>query len=434
MSDRRSPEGRGLPSWVRAYLANYRGLPTLVYGLALVQVLNRAGAMVLPFLPLWFGKVHGFEDATTGLLMASYGSGAVLGTFLGGHFTDWFGARRTLLTSLVLAALGLLVLGRLEGFVPIAVGCVLLGGFTESHRPAISTLVARATPDASRPEAMAFLRLAVNLGMSIGPVVGGALALHDYAWLFPVNAATCTLAAVTCWFVFRWTPAPPHAPARREKGDGLSPWRDRPFLGFVGLTFIAALVFLQVFNTYGLDHERRFGFDEFDIGLLFAFNTLLIVFFEMPLTRLLRRRHPLRLTGLGMVFVGLGLGMVAFDLGVPWLIAAVFVWTLGEMLFGPFGATYTARRAPPGREGAWFGLFNVAFSTAFLLAPLLGFAVLEHFGPRVLWALCCLLGVGGWPLYLLLARSSDSLGRFTPRRARARAAEAAAPEHPALGP
>ena len=171
-----------------------------------------------------------------------------------------------------------------------------------------------------------------------------------------------------------------------EGTRGPSPWRDPAFLGFVGLTFISALIFVQAFSTYSVHHEEAYAYTESDVGILFAINTLLIVLIEMPLTARFERHHPLRMVGVGTALLATGLGLLAFTpdpgwLHFAWPFVAVTILTVGEMLFGPFGAAHTARRAPSGAEGRWYGLFNAAFSLATILAPSVGFWVYQHLGP-----------------------------------------------------
>jgi MFS family permease len=57
-----------------------------------------------------------------------------------------------------------------------------------------------------------------------------------------------------------------------------------------------------------------------------------------------------------------------------------------------------ASRAQEGNHGRYMGLYSVAFSIAFIVAPPLGTGVYERFGPDALW-----LGIGaaGLPLALL---------------------------------
>jgi MFS family permease len=57
-------------------------------------------------------------------------------------------------------------------------------------------LIGRLTGPEQRKMAFALSRLAVNLGMSIGPVMGGFLAMRSFRSLFYVDGTTTILAGV----------------------------------------------------------------------------------------------------------------------------------------------------------------------------------------------------------------------------------------------
>ncbi len=74
---------------------------------------------------------------------------------------------------------------------------------SESFRPALFASVVQVTTPAVRTRSLALLRMAVNLGMSAGPAVGGFLAVHDWTLLFVADALTCWAAAVVLLLTLR---------------------------------------------------------------------------------------------------------------------------------------------------------------------------------------------------------------------------------------
>ena len=96
------------------------------------------------------------------------------------------------------------------------------------------------------------------------------------------------------------------------------------------------------------------------------------------------------MAGAGGLLIGIGFGLMPFGSTTAFAVLTVLVWTFGEMLALPFTNAAVASRAGAGRAGSYMGLYTMAFSLAFILAPIVGTAVYEHVGPEVLW-----LGVGG---------------------------------------
>lgn len=82
----------------------YKNLSKEIWILALLTLINRAGAMVIPFLSLYLTKSLGFSKPQIAWIMTSYGIGSVVGTWLGGKLTDKFGYQKLMYMSLLLTA------------------------------------------------------------------------------------------------------------------------------------------------------------------------------------------------------------------------------------------------------------------------------------------------------------------------------------------
>jgi predicted MFS family arabinose efflux permease len=191
------------------YRGAFTGLPRGVWWLCLVGFINRSGTMVLPFLALWLTGERGLSAGGAGALLSLYGLGAAAGTMAGGWLSDRFDPYRIQIWSLALSGVGLIVLGRLERPVAIAAGIAAVAVLGEGFRPANSTALALMSRPGDRTRAFALRRLAVNLGITFGPAVGGFLAVVDYGWLFIADGVTCLAAAAAAIPLLRPAPAAP---------------------------------------------------------------------------------------------------------------------------------------------------------------------------------------------------------------------------------
>ncbi|NCT19357.1 MAG: MFS transporter, partial [Flavobacteriia bacterium] len=70
------------------YVASFKGLSKEIWLLALVTFINRAGAMVIPFLSLYLVNSLGFTLPQVGWIMTCFGIGSLVGTWIGGKLTD----------------------------------------------------------------------------------------------------------------------------------------------------------------------------------------------------------------------------------------------------------------------------------------------------------------------------------------------------------
>jgi predicted MFS family arabinose efflux permease len=411
MSEALAPLGRGPAGAARdgfravtgAYRAAFSGLPRPVWLLFAVTLVNRAGTMVLPFLALYLTERRGFTPAGAGALLGLYGVGAIAGSYTGGWLSDRLGALRVMGGSLVLGGIGFLVLGVLHSRPAIAAAILALSIVGEAFRPAVSTAIVGAAPRELRTRAYALLRLAVNLGMTIGPVAAGFLAQRDYLWLFVGDGGTCLAAAALLWASFRADIGAPAA-AEHEGAAGGSPWRDRPFLALVLLSTLLSIVFFQLLSTYPLTLRTLHGLSEAQVGITFGINTLIIVVVEMVLVQALRDRPPLRVAGVGALLIGLGFGLLPVGRGFGFVAFTLLIWTAGEMLTLPQLQGAAAARAHGRAAGRYMGLFTLAFAISFAVAPILGTWIYQRWGPAAVWYGSGAAGVALWGGFELLDR------------------------------
>jgi len=396
-------------SVIAMYRQSFAGLPREVWWLALVLLVNRAGSMVMPFMVLYLTEVHGYAPGEAGLALAFYGIGAVIGTAAGGWLTDRIGPKRVMMTSLVTTGMAFIVLGWMETPTGILGTLVVLSILNESFRPANGAAVAACCPRELQKQAFALVRLAVNAGMSIGPVVGGFLADRDFSYLFIVDGVTCLVAAL-CLIKLSLGCAAPSGPEAATARRDASPWRDREFLIFAALMTISAAMFFQLFGAYVLHFSDVYGFNNARIGGLLAINTGVIVLFEMVLVHKLRHRSEMHLVGFGAALVGVGFALLPFGSGEAWAAFSVIIWTIGEMLVGPIGAGCVAHRAPPAGRGRYMAVFTMGWAIGNMLGPWLGTVIYQVMGPDVLWISCGLIGLLLWPSFAALAKRWRATG------------------------
>ena len=152
--------------------------------------------MVLPFLTLYLTVDRRLPVSTAGLAITIYGISAIVIAPLSGRLSDRLGALRVMKTSLVLSGLVLLVFSLVDSLPGIFVVTAFWAIASEAFRPPSMAIIGELAGPQQRKAAFALTRLAINLGMSIGPVVGGFLAMHSFKLLFYVDGATSLLAGV----------------------------------------------------------------------------------------------------------------------------------------------------------------------------------------------------------------------------------------------
>ncbi len=394
-----------VPRIARFYRSAYAGLPREVWILCLVALVNRSGMMVLPFLTLYLRQELDFSMLRAGYLLALYGVGAMVGVQIGGWLTDRLGTLRVQVGSLLAAGPLFLVLGSLDTFLGLAGALFALSLVTEAFRPASQAALGNHCPALLRPRAFGLYRVAINVGVTIGPVAGGVLAVRDFSLLFAVNAVAVFVSGVLLLALGRgWVPLDEAGPKDAAPQRGSSPWRDGPMLLAAFLAMLVGIAFLQTQTTFMvyLGELRGFGADR--IGLLLAINTVMVVVLEMPLLARLPAQSNLRWVARGALLTGLGFGLMPYGEATAFVALTIAVWTMGEILSMPMLSVFVAGRSGVANRGRYMGLFSLAFAAATVIAPLAGTAVWERFGPDAVWHGCLLLGILAALGFLFLER------------------------------
>ena len=363
--------------------------------LSAAAFINRFGTMVLPFFTLYLTSELGYHEAAAGRILGIYGVGSIVGAYVGGHLTRRVGAVRLQIAFLLLAVPLCLAVPLFRSTGGISLSMFLLSFFAEGVRPAIATAITQFAPAPLQVRAFGLHRMALNLGISFGPAIGGVLATISFVWLFVADAATTFLCAVALWYFFgvrRYSKTKPvHEQQVAEGSDTASPLSDSLFLMFLGLVLLTSIVFFQFHATYPLFLRDHYGLSKPMIGAIYAVNTGVIVVLEMVLLDYVRRWPSVRVIGCGTLLSCLGFGILPFGRSPAYCVASMLIITLGEMLWMPLASGWVAQRSERGNRGSYMGAYMMTFSLAGVIAPALGGAVYQHDRPLI-WYVS--IGVG----------------------------------------
>jgi MFS family permease len=376
--------------------SSLRGLPREAWVLCGAVLVNRMGTMVIPFLILYLTRELGVSPSRAALAMAVYGVGAVMTAPLAGRLADRIGPRRIVTVSLVCAGLILLPYPWLRSYWAIVALTFVWSVAGEALRPASLSWISGVVAPSQRRAAFALNRLAVNLGMSIGPAVAGFIVQRSFAAIFILDALTSIAAGGILLFATRDAP-PPAAAVSEEARRAPSPagrraLRDPAFLYFLLGCLPVQIVFFQHASTLPLYLVRDLGLTASIYGMMFTINTILIILLEVPLNGATSEWPHRRTLALGAFLTGLGFGGVGLVGSAAGVALMVVVWTFGEMILLPGSAAFAADAAPPERRGEYLGIYSMSFSSAFAVAPWLGARTMELWSPRALWAGAALCG------------------------------------------
>jgi predicted MFS family arabinose efflux permease len=354
-------------------------------------------------------KGLGWRPSQVGLLSLLAAPVAAVANYLSGHVSDRVGRKRPIIASFLASTLNVTALSVLGEHTLIAFAVIVVQGVIGA--PAYSldrVLVADLVPDGDRETAYATVRVATNLGAFVGPPVA-ALLIHLGGWtsfLRGVAALGVVGTAVTARFLPAtggWTRRgqPPAGSLRLVL-------RDRPFALLLVSTLLGFFVYCGFETVLPVIAVSAYGLSASTWGLLVVISPLLVVLFQLRLTRL-ASRIPLapRLAAALLVMSLPFLALVASG-QVAVIAAVIVVFVVGEMLWMPTSQAVAAQLAPAPTRGTYFGVLAAMTGPAWTLAPLIALQLRAHIGLGSVWILFAAIGLAGAAAGVAAVRSVGS--------------------------
>ncbi|MDQ3046883.1 MAG: MFS transporter [Bacteroidota bacterium] len=367
------------------YRDSFSSIQRNIWILSISMFINRSGSMVLLFTSLYLTKDLHFSIPQAGLVLSFYGIGSVLGSYAGGWLTDRRNFFDIMVVSLISSGLILLFLLIVESPVMIGLVIFLYALTADMFRPANSKAIAAYSIPENRTRSLSLVRLAINLGFSIGPAAGGFIALYlGYKWLFVIDACSGFAAAA---MLFIYLPRPEKIKEEKNSDlmnqNSISAYKDLPYLFFILLVSFYGICFFQLFASVPQYFATVCHYHEDTIGLLLGLNGLLVVLIEMPLVMFIEKKKQdgFRWIIRGVLCVPFAFAFLLYG-NCMMLMALIYtlIITMSEIFAMPFMMNYSLSRGGKERQGQYSALYSIAYGLANIVAPVLGLGIAGRYG------------------------------------------------------
>lgn len=369
----------------------YKNLSKEIWILALLTLINRAGAMVIPFLSLYLTTSLHFSLEQVGWIMTFYGFGSLIGTFLGGKLVDKIGYYKLMYLSLFITSFLFFGLQFLKTYEQFVFGIFILSLFADMFRPAIWVAMDAYSNEENKTRSVTLIRLAINLGFSVGPALGGfIIATVSYKGLFWLDAITTLLASFIV-YKFLYEVKIKHNlrqdTPKEIVSKNSSPYKDKQYLIFWVAMLLGGFAFVQMIYSFPLYYKEVINLTEKQIGYLIALNGLIIFLLEMPLISFLLKRKALHISMMMVGTVLMAFSFLSLNIGVNlfFIIASVVFITFGEMFNFPYSNTFAMERSKGKNKGEYMALYTISFSVANIIGPNIGMHIIAKYGFATLW-------------------------------------------------
>jgi proton-dependent oligopeptide transporter, POT family len=356
---------------------------------------------------------------------------------LSGGFADRFGYKVNIAISTVITASGYVLMGftvplaewyagmplaeaRIKGidhaYSILFLAAMLIAFGTGIFKPGVRGIIVTAIPKSASSLGWGIFYQMVNIGGFIGPMVAGRLRMLDWKYAYSVCAAGVLFNLLPLLFFVE----PEHPHRDRAANPLVLLYRAirgllDPRLFFFTITFAGFwLMFQQLFDllpnaiddwidsrsvagairrVFGVFGETVAGavpIDEKSGNLaqewIVNFNSLLISLFAFGIAYFTGKLRSLTAIIAGMAIssvaiYGLGLSMAGW-----WILGAIAIFSLGEMMASPTTMRYVAGITPAGKEAQYMGYADFSFGIGWSLGSALAGHLYENFGDKTLLA------------------------------------------------
>lgn len=372
------------------YVNAYSGIRSEVWWLSLIMLINRSGAMVFPFMSIYLTHHLHFTEIQAGWILSSYGMGSMVGVLAGGWLADKYGSFIVQFISQILSGIGWLLLSQVTMYEQLIFLVFFQSMISDAFRPANNSSVTAFTDFHNRTKSFSLNRMAMNMGYTVGPAIGGIFATISYTWLFWGDGMSCIISAFFFIFLFRRHFFDKDKKSQENNANQLlkqsNPLKDSLFLCFTGCTILFGTLFFQLLFTLPVYYANIYKINEAYIGTLLAINGFFVFFTEMTFVYLIGNRiNHQKLIVVGIVVTGISFYMLNWIIHPAWLILSMVVISVGEIMTMPFIQTYVANRAPQGGLGRYLAFYSFAYSVSLIIAPLIGMWTIKTYGFTILW-------------------------------------------------
>ena len=389
---------------ISLYKKSFSGLSKEVWYLAIIYLVNRCGEMVIPFMSVYLTAQLGFSKVETGVVLFCFGLGALIGSNIGGYLTDSIGNFKVMALSLSGTGVAFMSIVFFHEFYLLSVWMIVTAVFSSMFSPAAFSAVSLWGNPENKTRGFSLLRMAINLGVAIGPAVGGFLAHRaGYNWLFIVDGITCFFAVGALFLLLSHRNEKVTKPMEKTEGSQ-SPFKDKILLLFLFFNLLNMVAFFQILFSVPVYFKEVLLMKESFIGIFFTANGLLVFFLEMPLIYIIEQKNKyFKPMIMGTILIGLGYASLSiFNEPLIAIILYSLLVAFGEVVNFPLIPSLVMRRADEQNQGKYMGLVSMMFAFAFLLAPISGLPVIEFIGYESYWYLTAgLAGLSGISLWFL---------------------------------
>ncbi|PKO12375.1 MAG: hypothetical protein CVU39_24415 [Chloroflexi bacterium HGW-Chloroflexi-10] len=387
--------------------------PAQFWLMAFGMLISTMGSsMIWPFLMIYVSEKLAVGLAVVTSLMTINSVMALLFSFLSGAVADRLGRKWVMVISLLGNGLCYILMSFAGSLAAFAVLMGMRGAFHPLYQVGSDAMMADMLPKEKRANGYSILRMSNNLGIALGPAIGGFIASASYTVAFFIAAAGLIFYAVMLAILAKETlnrNGTPHV--KRERFGGYSAiFKDKPFINFNLIFTLTTVTASMVWVLLAVYAKQNYGVPEKMYGFIPTTNAVMVVALQYFVTRQTRKRSSIPVIAFGAVFYAVAAIMIGLGSGFWSFWMAMVVMTTGELIMVPTATTLSANLAPADKRGRYMSIHAMTWGLANGIGPVMGGILSDTISPHAPWYGAGVIGFMSVLLYLFLNKRLNRAG------------------------
>ena len=294
------------------------GYPKQFWLLFIGNMISTIGSsMVWPFTMVYISGKLGLPMTTTASLLTLRSAAGIITSLLTGPITDSLGRKWIMVLGLFMFGTTFIMMDAANTLWAFAVVMILMGTFIPVYQVGADAMLTDLVPPAKRMDAYSLTRMGRNVGVALGPVIGGALVMTSYRLAFYLAAGGMVLYAFLLLVGVKetLTEKSPLKEAMRPRGlfQGYRIiLKDRVFVISTVAIIIVTLGVSMIWVLMPVYAKSNYGIPENMYGWLPLTNAVMVIFLQLVITQWAKRLERHQAMALGGVIYWLAMLWFSF--------------------------------------------------------------------------------------------------------------------------
>lgn len=338
---------------------------------------------------------------------------SLIASFASGQIADRFGRKSLLITSQILNSLAYLGMIWADQYWIFAILMVIRGIGHPMYQVGADTMVSDLIPEGQRIDAFALIRMGKNVGIAIGPAIGGFLAVHSYTIVLLIAIISMTIfASILAIFAMETKPQIEFTTSSNPFEGYGDVFKNVSFISIVVAFFLVQIGSTVMWTLLSVYMNSEFGIPENMYGFLPTTNAIIVITLQLFATKIAKKYQPLHMIAFGAILYTIAFSGVGLSSTFLAFLFCMIIMSIGELFLVPTVTTYAANSAPQDKRGRYMSVFSLTWGVASGIGPMVGSYLNDFISPQATWFGASIFAFLGASTFLII--SSIKKKRISP--------------------